>query len=208
MARVRPSPSWNGCRPILPPDDLTVGPWGVAAAPDPSQAGRGGLSPVILTAEMGSADQAWADALRTRHFPPERNQLKAHITLFHHLPPRCLPELQAQLAGYARDASPSARIDRLLALGGGVAFHVESPALLAMREDIADRFASLLTPQDAGRPRLHITVQNKVTVEAARATFAELERDFHPRPLRIAGLGIWYYRGGPWELIRRYAFRG
>jgi len=66
----------------------------------------------------------------------------------------------------------------------------------------------VLTPQDAGRPRLHITIQNKVTAERARATFAELERDFTPRPLRIAGLAIWYYRGGPWELIRRYAFRG
>jgi len=207
MAPARRSRSSNGCRAIPPADDLPVRPSGVAAAPDPLQAGRG-LSPVIMTAEMKPADQAWADALRTRHFPPERNQLKAHITLFHHLPPRCLPELQTQLAGYARGPCPAARIDRLLALGGGVAFHVESPALLAIREDIADRFAAVLTPQDAGRPRLHITVQNKVTAERARATFAELERDFTPRPLRIAGLAIWYYRGGPWELIRRYAFRG
>lgn len=161
-----------------------------------------------MTAEMGPADQAWANALRTRHFPPERNQLKAHITLFHHLPPRCLPELQAQLAGYARGPAPAARIDRLLALGQGVAFHIESPDLLAMRQEIAERFAALLTPQDAGRPRLHITVQNKVTAVQARATMAELERDFRPRPLNIAGLGLYHYRGGPWDLIRRYPFRG
>jgi hypothetical protein len=157
---------------------------------------------------MGRADQAWADALRRRHFPPERNQLAAHITLFHHLPPRCLPELQGQLAEAARGPAPVARIDRLLALGQGVAFHIESPGLLALREELAERFAPLLTPQDAGRPRLHITVQNKVTAQQARETFAELERNFTPRPFQIAGLGVHYYRGGPWETIRRYPFRG
>lgn len=157
---------------------------------------------------MGAADQRWADALRQRHFPPERNRLAAHITLFHHLPPSCLPELLDVLARLCREAPPPARIDRLLSLGQGVAFHVESPALLAMREDMAERFHSLLVPQDAARPRLHITVQNKVTPAIARATLAELERGFTPCPLRIAGLAAWRYRGGPWELAKRYGFRG
>lgn len=192
MAPARPSRCWSGW-PAIPPDQ-----------PDATQA----PSPVIVTAEMGSADQAWADTLRARHFPPERNWLKAHITLFHHLPPRCLPELQAALVEIVRGPAPGARIDRLLNLGQGVAFHVASPELLAIRDELAERFAALLTPQDAGRPRLHITVQNKVTAEVARATLAELERDFVPRTLRIAGLGVYYYRGGPWEVIRRYAFRG
>ncbi|HEX7855562.1 MAG TPA: 2'-5' RNA ligase family protein [Sphingobium sp.] len=172
------------------------------------QTGRGDLSPIIVTAEMAPADQAWADGLRRRHFPPERNQLAAHITLFHHLPPGCLAELQHVLAELAREARPRARVDRLISLGNGVAFHVESPELLAMREEVADRFAPLLMPQDAGRPRLHITVQNKVASAVARATQAELEGGFTPRPLGIRGLAAWHYRGGPWELIRRYGFRG
>ncbi len=157
---------------------------------------------------MGAGDQAWATGLRERYFPPERNQLPAHITLFHHLPPRCLNELQTVLAELARGPRPVARIDRLLSLGQGLALHLHSPELLEMREELADRFAALLTPQDAGRPRLHITIQNKVTASVARETLAVLGEGFRPRPLVIAGLAAWEYRGGPWELVRRYGFRG
>ncbi|MCE7798256.1 2'-5' RNA ligase family protein [Sphingobium sufflavum] len=157
---------------------------------------------------MGAADQSWADRLRQAYFPPERNQISAHITLFHHLPPGCLGELKAALGELARGPRPPARIDRLLSLGQGVALHVHSPALLAMRQELAERFAALLTPQDAGRPRLHITIQNKVTAPVARETMAVLERDFRPRPLAIAGLAAWEYRGGPWALVQRYGFRG
>jgi hypothetical protein len=157
---------------------------------------------------MAASDHGWADALRRRYFPPERNHLAAHITLFHHLPPGSLAEVQEQLARLARGPRPPARIDRLISLGGGVALHVESPDLLAMREELADRFRSLLTPQDQARPRLHITIQNKVTAETARATLSQLGPDFRPRPLGIAGLAAWHYLGGPWALIRRYSFRG
>lgn len=182
---------------------------GHVGAPDPSCTGPVARpAPIIVTAEMGGEDQHWANGLRERYFPPERNQLPAHITLFHHLPPRCLGELQSALAELARRKRPPARIDRLLPLGQGVAFHVHSPDLLMMREDLADRFAALLTPQDAGRPRLHITIQNKVTANVARTTLGLLEQDFRPRPLVIAGIAAWEYRGGPWALIRRYAFRG
>src|SRR3546814_13176233 len=46
-----------------------------------------GAAPIIATATMGAADQRFFDALRTAHFPPERNHLAAHITLFPQLPP-------------------------------------------------------------------------------------------------------------------------
>ena len=54
-------------------------------------------APIIVTALMGGADFAWADGLRRAHFPPERNWLPAHITLFHHLPPSLLDEVAARL---------------------------------------------------------------------------------------------------------------
>ncbi|HEX4873414.1 MAG TPA: 2'-5' RNA ligase family protein, partial [Sphingorhabdus sp.] len=41
-------------------------------------------APIIITATMGSADQSWANRMRQAHFPPERNFLSAHITMFHH----------------------------------------------------------------------------------------------------------------------------
>lgn len=165
-------------------------------------------APIIVTAEMGSADQMWADRLRRRFYPVERNLLHAHITLFHHLPPACERELLDMLARAGQGTRPRAELARLLLWGGGVAFHVLSPDVLSIREEIADRFAPLLVPQDKVQPRLHITIQNKVKADVARVTFAELERDFKPRSLAITGLAAWHYAGGPWSLIRRYSFRG
>ena len=79
---------------------------------------------------------------------------------------------------------------------------------MAMRDEMADHFNGLLTPQDQARPRLHVTVQNKVESKVAKALHAQLSAVFEPRPFAIAGLGSFYYRGGPWEPIARYMFRG
>lgn len=166
------------------------------------------LAPIIVTAQMGAADQAWADRLRTARFPPERNQLAAHITLFHHLPPSLLPEVQDRMRGIVRGPPPEAWLVDLMSLGSGVAFRIESPALIAMRNELAEAFRGLLTPQDMQSPRLHITVQNKVDAKTARVLLDELSADFKPRPLAIAGLAAWHYRGGPWELAWRGDFRG
>ena len=56
--------------------------------------------------------------------------------------------------------------------------------------------------------RPHITIQNKVPPEAREGTAGQLEQDFRPRPLGIAGLALHRYRGGPWETIASYTFRG
>ncbi len=157
---------------------------------------------------MGAADFAWADGLRRAHFPPESNVLRAHLTLFHHLPPARLPELVRMMRDAARSAPPSARLTEVMSLGRGTAFRVDSPGLLAIREDIAEAFQHDLIPQDQGRPRLHVTVQNKVDPVAAKRLHAELSATFRPRPLAISGLAAWYYRGGPWELAQEVKFRG
>jgi hypothetical protein len=177
------------------------------AAPASTQEDRGGSGPIIVTAEMAPEDQAWADRQRARFYPVERNAVGAHITLFHHLPPGCLGELKQLLGRISGQSVPAARIDRLLAFGQGVAYHVESPGLLAIYEELAERFAGLLTPQDSVRPQLHITIQNKVVPGEARSTLAELQAGFSPRHIAIRGIGVWRYRGGPWSPIARYAFR-
>jgi hypothetical protein len=79
---------------------------------------------------------------------------------------------------------------------------------VARRGELADGFCGLLIPQDQGRPRLHITVQNKVEPSVAKALYAALAATFQSRPLVISGLAAHYYRGGPWETIRRWPFRG
>ena len=166
-------------------------------------------APIIITAEMGKADQAWANGLRRAHYPADRNMVDAHITLFHHLPPSHIAEVKARLAALAAECPvPKARLSDLMNLGGGVAFRVESPELLSIRDALAEAFRGLLIPQDQARPRLHITVQNKVEPAVAKALYDALSSNFQPRSLAINGLAAYYYRGGPWAQIGRWAFRG
>jgi hypothetical protein len=93
-----------------------------------------------------------------------------------------------------------------MSLGGGVAYRIEAPELVAIREGLLDAFAGLLTPQDAGRWRPHVTIQNKVRPALAKTVLTALSRDFVPREVEIAGLASWHYRGGPWEAHSRHMF--
>ena len=163
--------------------------------------------PLIVTAELGPADFAWLDAQRRAHFPPERNQLAAHLTMFHALPPSLEEEVRARLRLATAAPPPDATIAGLLNLGGGVAYRVVSPALNSIRTSIADHFHGALTAQDAGGWRAHVTIQNKVTSGRAKGLFDELGRNFQPRPLAIRGLTLNRYLGGPWEPLGRFAFR-
>lgn len=165
-------------------------------------------APIIVTALMGAQDFAWADGLRRAHFPPERNFLAAHITLFHHLPPGVIDEVKQRLKQLAAGPPPPARLTDVMTLGRGVAFRIDSPALLAMRAELAEAFAGLLTPQDQATPRLHVTVQNKVDPSAAKALAEQLRVEFRPRAFAISGLAAWYYRGGPWDFVMKAMFWG
>lgn len=164
-------------------------------------------APLIVSALFGAQDFAWLDGLRRAHFPPERNQLAAHLTLFHHLPPSLDPELKQRLAQATREAAPRAEAAGLMKLGGGVAIRIVSPVLEAIRVELVDAFSGMLTPQDAAGWRPHVTIQNKVTSGEARELHDRLARDFVPRPIAIEGLAAWRYRGGPWEPLSRHIFR-
>ena len=158
---------------------------------------------------MCTADQLFFNNLRAAHYPPERNHLAAHITLFHQLPPSSLNELDRLIRRIISDTPPpAARLREIYSLGGGVAFRIESPDLLAIHARIADHFAGALTAQDQGVPRLHITVQNKVEAAEARKLRDALVADFHPRPLAITGLAAHHYLGGPWQAAFARNFRG
>ena len=165
--------------------------------------------PLIVTAMLAPAEQAYFDRLRAAHFPPERNQLPAHLTMFHAIPPGLEPELRQRLAAFASDLPPPrAMVSGLMNLGGGVAFRIVSDDLDSIRAELADAFRGHLTQQDSHGWRPHITVQNKVTSGEARALHDRLAAGFDPRPLKLAGLAFDHYAGGPWLPGRRYPFRG
>ena len=163
---------------------------------------------LIVTAELAGEDFAWLDRLRQAHFPPERNRLRAHLTIFHALPPSAEAEARRALSLEASEAPPQATIEGVMNLGGGVAYRVVSPELEQIRARLAAQFRGLLTAQDSAGWRPHVTVQNKVPSSTARALQSRLESDFRPRPLGIAGLGLHRYLDGPWEQVALFPFRG
>lgn len=165
-------------------------------------------APLLVTAELPSDVLGWADALRRAHYPPDRNRLRAHVTLFHALPPSVEEELVELLGSLARTAPPPARIGGLMKLGTGTALSIESPEMVALHDRIADRMHGLLTQQDAQPLRLHVTIQNKVTAQAARGLQADLAPQFQPRTFRFRGFGLYAWEDGLWRPIRLVSFRG
>ena len=166
-------------------------------------------APFIVTAELPGDILSWADGLRRAHFPPERNWLAAHVTLFHAFAPSLREDLHGVLRRFGAEyAAPEAEITGLMNLGRGTALAIRSPGMVAIREAIADHFHGALTAQDSHAIRLHITIQNKVTPEAARALQAELAPTLQPRRFRFTGLGLHLYRNPTWEHVHSFAFRG
>jgi hypothetical protein len=165
-------------------------------------------APLIVTAELAAPDLAWLDGLRRLYYPPERNRLPAHLTMFRALPPSLEDEARRRLALAARSGPPPpAMIAGLMDLGGGIALRVVSEDLDRVREELADSFHGMLGAQDQGGWRPHVTIQNKVSAREARQLLEMVQAGFEPRPLGIRGLGLHRYLGGPWETIGTWTFR-
>ena len=162
--------------------------------------------PLVVTLVLEQAAQERFDALRRAHFPPERNHLQAHVTLFHAVPGAHEREVRADLERSAQRPAYDVDVVRVRSLGRGVAFDLRSPELAAQRDGLARRWRPWLTPQDSQPHAAHVTVQNKVTPERARALLAELAAGFAPHAVRAEGLALWRYLGGPWEPLARYRF--
>lgn len=165
-------------------------------------------APLILTLALHPDDQARFERLRRLHFPPDRNMIPAHATLFHHLPGPQIKAVQEEIA--ARCAVPSfpVSVSGLRFLGRGVAYALEASALTALRAGLARAWDGWLTPQDRQGYRPHVTIQNKALPEAARALHAKLQAAFAPFSVRAEGLDLWRYLGGPWEPVSRHRFSG
>ena len=164
--------------------------------------------PLIVTADFSPDDFAWLEGLRRANYPAGQNRVPVHLTMFQGLPPSAVEEVKHQLALHSANAPPKADIAGLMNLTGGVAFRVVSDELEAIRDEIADHFHGMLCAPDAAGWRPHITIQNKVPPKEARALLEKLESSFRPRPLGVAGLTVHRYRGGPWETLASYKFRG
>ena len=160
----------------------------------------------ILTLRLDARSQQHFDDLRKQYFPPERNQIPAHLTMFHALP--SLPGVVAQLTASARArTSFPLRVTGLRSLGKGVAYQLASPELLALHAELSTSFANDLIPQDQQRFQPHVVVQNKATPDAAKQLLAKLTRQFTPWVVTAEGLDLWHYLGGPWQHVQAIPFR-
>ena len=84
--------------------------------------GDGLTQPLILTALLPRDMHRWATDLRTQHFPPERNYLAAHVTLFHAIPAQCESEVAGLLKRLVAEFAPvEAYLLGLMSLGRGTA---------------------------------------------------------------------------------------
>ncbi|WP_432513541.1 2'-5' RNA ligase family protein [Kineococcus sp. SYSU DK001] len=170
------------------------------SAPGPDDA------PLIVSAVVDEPVQEAWDALRRRYFPPERNQLAAHLTVFHALPGDAAGEVCDAVRDACRHPAPHGEVVSVRSLGRGAALVVECPGLGAARTRIARALAGRLTRQDEQGFRPHVTVQNFVDPATARATVAELTAGFAPRGFTVRELAVFRYRGGPWEPFAQFAF--
>jgi hypothetical protein len=166
-------------------------------------------APLILTLETDERSFAFFDAQRRRSFPPERNFIPAHITLFHHLPGRERAAIADTLLRTALHQKPmTLTVAEVRFLGRGVAYAIRSPEADLLRASLAEEWRPWLTPQDRQKHAHHVTVQNKVPPDVARALFDELRRDFTPFTATATGLHLWTYRGGPWDSLQVFPFSG
>ncbi|TNC62282.1 2'-5' RNA ligase family protein [Rubellimicrobium roseum] len=170
---------------------------------------RDGAEPLILTLALDGTTFARLDGERRALFPPHLNRIPAHVTLFHHLPGERPGEILAALraAGAGQGPEP-VRVTELMPLGRGVAYRLEAPGVAALRAGLVRLWEADLTPQDRQPWRPHVTVQNKVTPEEARATLARLRARFAPWDAMAEGLRLWRYKGGPWEALAEIPFTG
>ena len=166
-------------------------------------------APLILTLQLDERAFAVFDEQRRRYFPPERNFIPAHLTLFHALPGEHLDKIQQDLEGCALNRKPfSLDVTGVRSLGRGVAYALASPDLAELRRHLALRWNDWLKPQDRQNHNPHVTVQNKVDPTQARALLEDLADGFQPFEVTGMGLDLWWYRGGPWEKVRTFSFDG
>ncbi len=164
------------------------------------------MDPLILTLRLDEQAFRFFNDLRQQHFPPERNWLQAHLTLFHHLPDT--PELGAavQQAAAALSGPIALEVTGLQKLGNGVAYKIESKQLLALHRSLQLQWQHHLKPQDKQILKPQVTVQNKVAPPLAEQLHQQLSASFQPFNAWGVGLELWHYLGGPWKAAAYFNF--
>ncbi|WWC95617.1 hypothetical protein V866_002482 [Kwoniella sp. B9012] len=189
-------------------------------------------SPIILTLRLDKATHKLLTDLRSKYFPPHRNFLTAHVTLFHAIPAHRLNELDDQLNSICSSRTgwdvffgepekmgnrgvylivrerPSSTVER-----------IHQQLLTDLKRGIkGDK--DKLTNQDLQTMRKpHVTILNKASNEEQVDTCLKEVKEFFDglktdgrkegqHKGRAVGFELWEYLGGPWKSIKQYSFKG
>jgi 2'-5' RNA ligase len=165
-------------------------------------------APFVLTLEMDGESFSRFNTLRQAHYPPERNMVPAHVTLFYRLPGSHAREIKMLLAATAAGQKrfPVA-VGDVKELERGVAVFLHAPQLGALREALAAEWWPWLTEQDRFGFRPHVTIANNVSAGEARTIREMVEATFRAPRVEAVGMHLWRYRDGPWAHEQLFPFR-
>ena len=163
----------------------------------------------LVTLGLDPATFDRLDALRQQYFPPERNQVPAHISLFHHLPGVEWESIDATLNRIAQTQPPiSLRFTGVKPTGRGVLLSVQAAGLITLRGELAGLFARDLTPQDRQPYHPHVMIMNKAERSEADQALREIQASWTSWTGTGDRLILWRYLGGPWDEAANYPFVG
>lgn len=174
-------------------------------------AARGNLTtdaPFVLTLEIDGGSFSLFDGLRRTFYPPERNVVPAHVTIFHRLPGERGREIKALLAIVAGSRSAfSVDVGEVKATERGVAVFLGSRELHALREDLVREWQPWLTDLDRRGFQPHVTIAGDLTRGEARHVVESVAAAVRPRRrVQAVGLHLWRYLDGPWRSERLFRF--
>lgn len=161
--------------------------------------------PLILTLSIEKKAALFFNSLRKKHFPPSRNFIDAHLTLFHALPNEV--KIVEDIKALCERQTPfELIIKEVVSISKGVAYKIESNELLQLHKILKNKWQSFLSSQDSQKLWPHITVQNKVQTQQAKDLLGELQNSFTQFSTTATGLQLWEYLEGPWRLAYNFIF--
>ncbi len=164
--------------------------------------------PLVLTFVMDDESQARLDLWRKLYFPPERNVLKAHLTIYHQLPGQNISRIDEILRdiSHLRLSPFPIAFEELKTRQGFVGVKVASPELMQVKSELDHAFDPFLKAQDRKPYSPHVTVTNLGSPKDAQKVMELLTKEFVPWRGSVRAVSLFHYRGGPWEEYRTYSF--
>ncbi|WRT69890.1 uncharacterized protein IL334_006881 [Kwoniella shivajii] len=189
-------------------------------------------SPLILTLRLDQATHKLLTDLRSKYFPPHRNFLTAHVTLFHAIPVHRFAELDSKLKTICNErkgwdvfiGEPEKMGNRGVYLRlrerpSSTTEGLRAQLLADLKRGIKEDKDKLTNQDLQTMKRPHVTVLNKANgdeevekcLAEVKEVFEKMKKDGQKEGQHIGratGFELWEYLGGPWKHLKAYSFQG